>query len=51
MLVPFSETQTLASGIKGAKLTVLDSSNHILLENEPSWPRFLEEIDAFIAGN
>jgi len=51
MLVPFSETQTIASGIKGAKLTVLDSNNHILLEDEPSWPRFLEEIDAFITGN
>lgn len=49
--VPFAEAKVLAGGIRGSKLTVLEGSNHILLEDEPSWPRFLEEIDAFIAAN
>ena len=26
----------------------LESRNHILLESEPAWLRFLEEIDAFL---
>ena len=34
-----------------AKLVVLDSNNHILLESEPAWPRFLKEIDEFIAAD
>ena len=29
-------------------LVMLDSENHILLEGEPAWPRFLEEIDRFL---
>lgn len=48
--VPFSEAKILSAGIPGARLSMLAGSNHIILENEPAWPRFLAEIDAFIAG-
>jgi hypothetical protein len=27
----------------------VDSNNHLLLEDEPAWPRFMEEISAFLA--
>jgi hypothetical protein len=27
----------------------LDSSNHILLADEPAWPVFLREVEAFLA--
>jgi pimeloyl-ACP methyl ester carboxylesterase len=49
--VPFAESKVIAAGIKGAKLKVLDSNNHILFEDEPAWPQFLREVDAFIASN
>ena len=48
--VPFAESKIIAGGIKGAKLKVLDSNNHLLFEHEPAWPLFLQEVDAFVAG-
>jgi hypothetical protein len=29
----------------------LDSPNHILLADEPAWPRFLEEVETFLAND
>ena len=49
--VPFAESKIIAGGIKGAKLKVLDSNNHIMFEDEPAWPEFLREVDAFIAAH
>jgi DNA-binding NarL/FixJ family response regulator len=46
--IPFEEGRVIAALIPGARLVPLDSRNHILLENEPAWPRFLEEIEAFL---
>jgi len=46
--VPFAESKVLAGGIKGAKLKPLDSNNHILFEDEPSFSQFLQEVDAFV---
>ena len=37
----------LAGRIPGATLVELDSRNHILLEAEPAWTRFKEEVLAF----
>lgn len=50
LLVPFEEARFLAARIAGARLVPLDSKNHLILENEPSWPRFLSEIENFVAG-
>jgi pimeloyl-ACP methyl ester carboxylesterase len=47
--VPFDAGRELAAGIPGAKLVVLDSANHILLEQEPAFATFLEEVRAFVA--
>jgi pimeloyl-ACP methyl ester carboxylesterase len=49
--VPFAESKIIAGGIKGAKLKVLDSNNHLLFDHEPAWPQFLQEVDAFIAAH
>jgi pimeloyl-ACP methyl ester carboxylesterase/DNA-binding CsgD family transcriptional regulator len=38
----------LAANIRGARLVPLDSSNHIILETEPAWPVFLDEVTAFV---
>jgi len=47
-IIPFDEGRLLASLIPGARFVALESANHILLEAEPAWPRFLDELDAFL---
>src|SRR5262245_45429588 len=46
--VPFSEGRLLATLIPGARFVPLDSRNHILLEHEPAWRRWVEEVRAFL---
>ena len=45
--VPPSQGRLLAARIPGATLVELDSRNHILLEAEPAWARFKDEVLAF----
>ncbi len=49
--VPFSSARHLASLIPDSLLVPLQSSNHILLEPEPAWPRFLDELEDFLAAD
>jgi pimeloyl-ACP methyl ester carboxylesterase/DNA-binding CsgD family transcriptional regulator len=44
----FAAGRYLASSIRGARLVALDSDNHILLEDEPSWPIFRHEVEQFL---
>ena len=44
----FEAGRLLASGSHGARLVALESRNHILLEDEPAWPVFLDELAAFL---
>ena len=46
-VTPFSQGQLLASTIPNARFVELDSGNHVLLESEPAWQRFKDEILAF----
>jgi pimeloyl-ACP methyl ester carboxylesterase/DNA-binding CsgD family transcriptional regulator len=46
--VPFEEGRLLASLIQGAHFVPLASRNHILLEHEPAWERWLDEVRAFV---
>jgi class 3 adenylate cyclase/pimeloyl-ACP methyl ester carboxylesterase/DNA-binding winged helix-turn-helix (wHTH) protein len=46
--VSFDQGRVLAAGIPGSRFVPLDTSNHILLEGEPAWTRFLEEVRAFL---
>jgi pimeloyl-ACP methyl ester carboxylesterase/DNA-binding CsgD family transcriptional regulator len=46
-VVPFAQGQLIASAIPNARFVELDSSNHILLEDEPAWHRFKDEVLAF----
>jgi pimeloyl-ACP methyl ester carboxylesterase/DNA-binding CsgD family transcriptional regulator len=46
--VPFEEGRLLASLIPGARFVPLASRNHVLLEHEPAWTRWLEEVRAFL---
>jgi pimeloyl-ACP methyl ester carboxylesterase/DNA-binding winged helix-turn-helix (wHTH) protein len=47
--VPFEQGRQLAALIPGARFVSLESKNHVLLEHEPAWPRFLEEVRSFLA--
>jgi pimeloyl-ACP methyl ester carboxylesterase/tRNA A-37 threonylcarbamoyl transferase component Bud32 len=46
--IPFAEGRLLAALIPGARLIPLESRNHVLLESEPAWHRFVSEIRAFL---
>jgi pimeloyl-ACP methyl ester carboxylesterase len=48
--VPLEAGRQMAAGIPGAKFVVLQSNNHILLEQDPATQRFFEEIRLFL-GN
>ncbi len=49
--VPFEEGRLMASLIPGARFVPLESANHLLLESEPAWRRFLEEAGSFLPGS
>jgi pimeloyl-ACP methyl ester carboxylesterase/DNA-binding CsgD family transcriptional regulator len=46
--VPLSQGRLIASAIPNAKFVEIDSKNHILLEHEPAWQHFKEEVLAFV---
>jgi len=47
-MIPFETGRQLAAHIPGARFVPLESRNHVLLESEPAWSRFLEEVRAFL---
>ena len=47
-VVPFAEGRLLASGIPAARFLPLQSENHILLADEPSWPELLAAMREFL---
>jgi pimeloyl-ACP methyl ester carboxylesterase len=47
--VPFEQGRRLAAAIPGARFVPLPSRNHLILENEPAFPRFLQELRTFLA--
>jgi pimeloyl-ACP methyl ester carboxylesterase/DNA-binding CsgD family transcriptional regulator len=47
-LVPFDEGRLIATLIPGAQFTSLESQNHVLLEGEPAWSAFVDEVHAFL---
>jgi pimeloyl-ACP methyl ester carboxylesterase/DNA-binding CsgD family transcriptional regulator len=46
--VPFEQGRLLAGNIPDAEFVPLEGRNHLLLEDEPAWERFLAELDAFL---
>ena len=50
LVVPFEEGRMLAARIPRARFVALEGNNHLILEHEPSWPRFLGEIRGFLGG-
>jgi pimeloyl-ACP methyl ester carboxylesterase/DNA-binding CsgD family transcriptional regulator len=46
--VPFDEGRLIASQIPDARFVPLESANHLLLENEPAWQRWVQEARDFL---
>jgi pimeloyl-ACP methyl ester carboxylesterase len=46
---PFDLGRRMAAGIPGARFVALEGRNHLILEDEPAWPRFLREVESFLA--
>jgi DNA-binding winged helix-turn-helix (wHTH) protein/alpha-beta hydrolase superfamily lysophospholipase len=46
--VPPEKGRLLAAGIPGARYVSLPSANHLMLEEEPAWSLFLEELSLFL---
>ncbi len=46
--VPFEAGRRMAAGIPGARFVPLESRNHLILESEPAFARFLEELRNFL---
>jgi pimeloyl-ACP methyl ester carboxylesterase/DNA-binding CsgD family transcriptional regulator len=49
--VPFEEGRLIATGIPGATFVPIESGNHLLLEHEPGWRRWCDEVLAFLPGS
>lgn len=45
----FNSGRRMAAGIPNARFVALDGQNHLMLEDEPAWPRFLHEVSSFLA--
>jgi pimeloyl-ACP methyl ester carboxylesterase len=46
--VPAENGRRLAAEIPGARYVSLPSANHLMLEEEPAWSLFLEELGLFL---
>jgi class 3 adenylate cyclase/pimeloyl-ACP methyl ester carboxylesterase len=47
--VPFEAGRRMAAGIPGARFVSLESRNHLILEDEPAFNRFLHELKSFLS--
>ena len=47
-MVPFEEGRRLAVYLPNARLVPLESDNHLLLEHEPAWQVFHDEVRSFL---
>jgi len=48
--VPFENGRRMAAGIPGSRFVALQSRNHLILEDEPAYPQFRDEIRSFLRG-
>ena len=47
-VAPFEEGRRMAAGIRGSRFVALEGRNHMILESDPDWRRFLDEVGAFL---
>lgn len=49
-MVPFEAGRALARAIPGARFLALEGRNHVILADEPAWPRFTAAVRDFLDG-
>lgn len=47
-VIPFEAGRRLAASLPDARFVALEGRNHVLLETEPAWERFLDEVRTFL---
>ncbi len=47
---PLEEGRQIATAIPGAQFVPIDSGNHLLLGDEPAWPRWIDAVGNFLSG-
>jgi pimeloyl-ACP methyl ester carboxylesterase len=47
-LQPFEEGRIMAAGIPDARFVALEGRNHVILDGDPAWDRFFDEVRAFL---
>jgi DNA-binding winged helix-turn-helix (wHTH) protein/pimeloyl-ACP methyl ester carboxylesterase len=47
---PFQEGRLIAATIPDARFVGLEGKNHLILETDPGWPRFRQEVESFMAA-
>ncbi len=50
-LIPFKKGRQLASLIPGAQFVPLEGKNHVLLEDESAWPKFVTALRSFLSAD
>jgi serine/threonine protein kinase/TolB-like protein/Tfp pilus assembly protein PilF/alpha-beta hydrolase superfamily lysophospholipase len=50
VVAPFEEGRLLAALIPGARFVPLEGRNHLLLESEPAWGKFITEVRHFLGA-
>jgi pimeloyl-ACP methyl ester carboxylesterase/DNA-binding CsgD family transcriptional regulator len=50
-VIPFKKGRELATLIPDAQFVPLDGKNHVLLEDEPAWPKFLTALRGFLSDD
>jgi len=46
--IPFDQSRAIAAAIPGARFVSLEGRNHLILQHEPAWPRFVAEVRSFL---
>ena len=49
-IAPFAEGRRMAAMIPNAHFVALEGRNHMILETEPAWPKFIEAVRTFLAS-
>jgi pimeloyl-ACP methyl ester carboxylesterase len=47
---PFDEGRRIAAAIPNARFVPLEGRNHLILETDPGWPKFRDEVGTFLAS-
>jgi pimeloyl-ACP methyl ester carboxylesterase len=49
-MAPIDQGLQIARSIPHAKFVTIESENHVVLADEPAWPKLVGEIEAFLAA-